>query len=292
MLMVDWWTIISDGFQESVGIIMIIFFMMVVVELFVLRFKGRLVRVVERKGVLGYVVASLMGSIPGCIGTFAMDSLYMSGLASFGALIATMIATSGDEAFLMLSFAGKGEIPWDVLGGLFGLLFLLGLFGGWLADWMKQRHGWRLCEKCVIRRHQGEEHFRFRHFIREHVYEHILRKHLWKIFLWVFGAIVVINGLQSVWDISSLIKGTQWWIILLLAAGVGILPLSGPNIFLVTLFAQGMIPFSVLLTNSIVQDGHGLLPIMGFSLRDSYKIKLFNVAFGLVIGSLVMLLGW
>jgi len=76
------------------------------------------------------------------------------------------------------------------------------------------------------------------------------------------------------------------------AAVIGILPLSGPNIVFISMYAQGILPFSVLLTNSIVQDGHGLLPILGFSVEDSVKIKVFNLAFGLIIGFAVAIFGF
>ena len=79
--------------------------------------------------------------------------------------------------------------------------------------------------------------------------------------------------------------------ILILASLIGLLPISGPNVFLVVMFSKGLIPFSVLLANSIIQDGHGLLPIMGFSMNDAVKIKSFNFIFGLTIGLVLLLIG-
>ena len=82
-------------------------------------------------------------------------------------------------------------------------------------------------------------------------------------------------------------------LLLILAGCVGILPLAGPNIIFITLFAQGLLPLSVVLTNSVVQDGHGLLPLLGFSLRDTtMKIKLFKLMFGFGAGLTLFTFGF
>jgi hypothetical protein len=52
----------------------------------------------------------------------------------------------------------------------------------------------------------------------------------------------------------------------------------------VFIFANGLIPFSVLVAGSIVQDGDGMLPLLSYSLKDTLLIKVFNVSFGLMIG--------
>ena len=55
------------------------------------------------------------------------------------------------------------------------------------------------------------------------------------------------------------------------------------------MFARGLIPFSVILASSIIQDGHGMLPLLSYTVGDSMLIKLFNLAFGLTIGAALYL---
>ncbi len=55
----------------------------------------------------------------------------------------------------------------------------------------------------------------------------------------------------------------------------------------VTLFSQGVVPFSVLLVNSIVQDGHGTLPLLSHSPRDVLLIKASNLVLGLALGAIL-----
>jgi len=60
----------------------------------------------------------------------------------------------------------------------------------------------------------------------------------------------------------------------------------------VTLYAQGSIPLSILLASSIVQDGHGMLPMLADSRRKFVVIKAINFAAGLLIGTVALALGF
>jgi len=86
-------------------------------------------------------------------------------------------------------------------------------------------------------------------------------------------------------DIGTLIQDNLY-IVLFIAVLVGIIPESGPHLVFVTLFAQGTIPFAILLANSIVQDGHGTLPLLAVSGRAFVWLKVVNIVIGLVLGSI------
>jgi len=85
------------------------------------------------------------------------------------------------------------------------------------------------------------------------------------------------------WHLEKL---TSEYTLLLLFAGAlfGLIPESGPHLIFVTMFADGLVPLSVLFTSSFVQDGHGMLPMFAYSVRDSMTIKAFNIVFGLSVG--------
>ena len=52
------------------------------------------------------------------------------------------------------------------------------------------------------------------------------------------------------------------------------------------LFLNGMIPFSILLANSIVQEGHGGLPLLAESPSYFIKIKIIKILIAILIGLL------
>jgi hypothetical protein len=65
----------------------------------------------------------------------------------------------------------------------------------------------------------------------------------------------------------------------------------GPHLIFVMMYAQDLLPFSILFTASFVQDGYGMLPLLSYSLKDSVLIKVFNLAFGLIAGGALFALG-
>ncbi len=73
-------------------------------------------------------------------------------------------------------------------------------------------------------------------------------------------------------------------IMIVLAVLIGIIPQSGPHIVFITLFLSNIIPFSVLLANSVVQDGHGALPLLAESKKSFVVVKLIKVIIALILG--------
>ena len=129
------------------------------------------------------------------------------------------------------------------------------------------------------------------HFIKEHIIKHIIKNHLWKIYLWTVGSIIFVDILMPLLNIASVFEH-HYLIILITALGIGIIPESGPNIIFTILFAKGHIPFSILIANSIVQDGHGLLPILSCSIKDALSIKIVKIIIGAIFGVFGFIFGF
>ena len=128
------------------------------------------------------------------------------------------------------------------------------------------------------------------HFLAEHLVNHIVKKHLLRIFLWTFLTLVVLYFVNQYIDIESLIS-KNLYVVLIIAILVGIIPESGPHFVFIILFASGNIPLSILLASSIVQDGHGSLPLLAESQKGFLKVKMINVAVGLIVGIIGLVIG-
>jgi hypothetical protein len=124
------------------------------------------------------------------------------------------------------------------------------------------------------------------HFLREHLWSHVLRQHVPRIFLWTLGALLATSVLTGSFEVASALRDSPW-ILLAVAALLGLVPESGPHLVFVTLFSQGAVPLSTLAASSVVQDGHGMLPLLAHSRADFLKVKGINLAFGLLAGGLL-----
>jgi hypothetical protein len=339
---------LAASLRNALLITSFVFIMMVVIEYVNVQTSGAWQRTLRRSRGTQYALAAVLGAVPGCLGAFTVVSLYAHRAMTFGALVTAMIATSGDEAFVMFSmFPGRAL-------ALTAVLFALGWLAGFVTDEVipgkgKQAaiavgHELDLHEtddcRCFNRQEivrqlkaitfqralllallltllgllvesadgwQGWDWVRLTllagvlfalfvtitvpdHFLYDHLWEHILKRHVLQIFAWTFGALLVIGVLGALTDVESWVRGNNLAVVLV-ASLVGLIPQSGPHLLFVTLYAQGAAPFSVLLANSIVQDGHGTLPLLALSKRGFVRVKLVNLFVGIAAGIVVMLLG-
>ena len=126
-------------------------------------------------------------------------------------------------------------------------------------------------------------------FVEEHLWNHIVKKHLPTTFAWTFGVLLILGiGLQHV-DIDHWISDNTA-LMIILATLIGIIPESGPHMIFVTLFAAGVVPFPVLLASSISQDGHSSIPLLAESRKSFAWAKLINCIIALTAGFGAMLI--
>jgi hypothetical protein len=347
--------ILLGALKHALMITVFVFVMMLLVDFIEVASKGRMSVIIKGSPWRQYTLASFLGSTPGCLGAFMNVSLYVHGMISFGAIVGGMIATSGDEAFVMLA-----QFPGTAVA-LFVLLFVFGIIFAWVSDRVVPLLGIVPCESCmdahceeclpgmanhekisdIFRPANLSENFRTlsftrflllilivtflvlitmgilgpstwdwkrvtficlslctlciimvcsEHYLESHIWDHIIQKHLFRVFLWTFGALLFVHWGLTFWNMDHFIQEHMLWV-LLIGALMGIIPESGPHLIFVMMYAQGLVPFSVLLTASFVQDGHGMLPLLSYSLKDSLLIKIFNLVFGLVVGGVFFSLG-
>ncbi len=371
--------IVIEALKNSILITGLVMIMMLLIEYVNIQSRGASFAKLKNSPVKQVLVATLLGLFPGCVGGFAVVSLYTHKLLSFGALVAMMIASSGDEAFIMLAMIPQTAIIIFVIisfiafgsGILTDKLFKINrvpysaehyelkgccekeskkVFAGRITDNLrnisKERlfimlgialfitavvmgllehshevagHAHEATEHVheVEHMHEGHAHeidiFSERwinllfaaisvitlfltasaneHFIKHHLWGHVIKVHLKSIFLWTFGALLVIQYGMQFLDIEHWIKANVMFM-LLLAVLIGVIPESGPHMVFITMFAGGMIPFSVLLASSIVQDGHTALPLLAESKSSFLKAKLINMCIGFAVGMIVHFIGF
>ncbi len=384
---------IEEILRNSYFITSLVLVMMIMIEYVNVASAGRWLGGIQDKGWKQVLTGAVLGIVPGCIGGFAAVSLYSHGILGLGGLVAAMIASSGDEAFVMLAMIPKQALV------LFAVLFVIAILCGLLTNAIFRRsklsvrqedhslevhashehiHGhfpniFRVSSYRALRtaspQHivliafmlvfavaifsgvlehehvhsaadvhtcvagtEGHEHHTHSHvadmasrphlpfnllserwmnvlfgalsifvalllaassdhFVREHIWNHVIRKHALKTFLWTAGALAVISVGMQYLDVTEWVRDNAFYLILL-AALVGMIPESGPHIIFITLFAGGVAPFSVLLASSMSQDGHTSLPLLASSGRSFLYAKLLNAAFAVLVGSAFYLCGF
>ncbi len=355
--------------KQAIMITSFVMVMMLIIEFLNVKSKGHWAKHLKNSPFLQLVFAAFMGVIPGCLGAYTVVSLYAHGIVKFAALVTVMIATSGDEAFVMFSVIPEAAL-W-----LNGIIFVIAILVGWLlmtfgkrfeffcvppghmviheheveTALIKPRSIWQNLKNMTFTRALliggivlflfalvsgvfGHDHASFSivdgqihkdleevghhevdwvkltfilislvalfiftlssdHFLEDHLWGHVIKKHFLKILLWTLGALLLVNILDQFYDVNVWISDNLW-LILVAAVLIGIIPESGPHFIFIILFFQGMIPFSILLASSIVQDGHGALPLLAESRKSFFVMKAINVGVGLLAGVIGLLVGF
>ena len=263
--------------KEALVITLVVTALMMAIEALNYFLKGKM-SAFARKGRFAQVLtASLLGAVPGCTGGYISVSLYSRGMFSFGALLAMMVSTTGDEAFLMLALFPKTALI------IFVALFALGLAAGLVYD-------------ALTRRKKGEESYisgaaaadAEGQTLRGRLL-HIL-PHALKVFVWTFGIMIAVEFAGQYVDVPEWIKAHPA-VSILAAVVVGLVPQSGPHMAFVKLFADGVLPLSALIASCIVQEGHAGLPLLSQDKKAFVRGKLIKVALALIIAGLMSLAG-
>ena len=417
--------------KSSLTLTCLVMIMMLLIEFINVGSAGKWMAKLQHRPFLQIIMATLLGLIPGCIGGFAIVSLFTHKLLCFGALVAGMIATFGDEAFVLMAYSPK----WTLI--LSAVLLLIGVLAGLLTQWIfgkkkfvLESHGFELhhghddeesetehehgrvkaqlsyknlknlsfpralllfglviyivavltgslthehgglpevgphttgiehapadhhdqhadmvafegfehshedfevhhqheCQDDVMvgeshaHEHAGHHHhghhedpdawenvffliiacitlvvvaLSSEHFLQSHLWEHVIKHHFLSVFLWTFGVLLCLKILYLFVDVDTLIGRSHWalWGLMLLAVLIGFIPESGPHLIFVVMFMNGTIPFSILLVSSIVQDGHGALPLLAQSRKNFLLMKGINMAIGLLVGMICLFIG-
>ncbi|OGJ87399.1 MAG: hypothetical protein A2268_14700 [Candidatus Raymondbacteria bacterium RifOxyA12_full_50_37] len=333
-------------FKHAVMITGFVFVMMLLIEYVNVLSSGTWQKHLSGNRWGQYLLTAFLGATPGCLGAFAVVAMYSHRTVSLGAVVAAMVATAGDESFVMFAIIPKQALL------IHGMLFVLGVVAGGLTDLIFGRRltakpcaegfiihedagydvlschrvldQWRNCIPsrgilsvslflfiaALVTGQIGPVQWGWMkitmlliscgaifmvctvpdHFLEEHLWRHVARKHVPSIFLWTFGALIAMHFFADYLHLQQAIRESTW-AVLLIACLVGLIPESGPHLIFITLYANGAIPGSVLLASSIVQDGHGMLPMLAHSRRAFFGIKGVNFVVGMLCGAAGIAMG-
>jgi hypothetical protein len=369
--------IATNILKEALTITSFVIIMLLLIEYLNIRTRGKWFSKLKGSGTRQVILGALLGLLPGCLGGYAVVSLYTHHVIGFGGLLAAFIATLGDETFVMLSimpvttlYIMGGLFAGGIIAGLiankffprkihskpghfevhehdhcthtvaeqssiktnlrhpsfqrslliFGLLlfivFMITGIAGHNHDHLQVHdHAHGTEEVCTHDHHSHNGEFQFflieewlqysfivlallslliivkvpEHFLNEHLWKHIIKKHFLRIFIWITVSIAAIQGLLHYVHFEGLMGSDMfYWTFVLAALLIGIIPQSGPHIIFVSLFSQGIIPISILLINGIVHEGHAALPLLAESKKSFFIVKAIKI----VIALLVAILGY
>ena len=96
--------------------------------------SGRFVEYIRERKKLQPIIGALMGLTPGCGGAIVMMPMYARGYVTYGTVVATLIATLGDSAFVLIGAAVTDSRFIAPMLAVHALSFCVGVSWGYLVD--------------------------------------------------------------------------------------------------------------------------------------------------------------
>ena len=332
--------------------------------------KGRLVDYIRSSRRYQPVIGALLGLTPGCGGAVFVMPLFFTGSVSFGTVVATLMATMGDAAFVLVAYSPRYYLLVSVPS------FLVAVMTGYIVDQTRIGshilHAYRTKAKSLSSQSMvytastvmGPQEFRrakhilfiapvfwllagvgfalgiaalaqidinalvlphlglvigiagtsvsllvsgwARRQILLHTGEGTLKSTMLESFLattfiitWVFAGFMAYHIMVWAAGGGNYVLGVQALESLFLSVGVasifvavavGVIPGCGPQIIFVSLFSQGLVPFSALLANAVSQDGDALFPVLAMDRTSAIWATLINKIPALLLGILFYVL--
>lgn len=130
------------------------------------------------------------------------------------------------------------------------------------------------------------------HFLQEHLYGHLIKKHFPSIFLWTLGTLYFLAFFQQAVDLQAWIENDlgKQFLLLLAAIAIGWIPQSGPHFLFIRLYFTGVLPLGVFFANAIVQDGHTSLLLLSSSRRKFILLKAVKSLVAVAVGGGLLML--
>jgi len=96
--------------------------------------SGKFVEYIRERKKLQPVIGALMGLTPGCGGAIVMMPMYARGYVTYGTVVATLIATLGDSAFVLIGAAVLDSRFIAPMLAVHVISFVVGVSWGYLID--------------------------------------------------------------------------------------------------------------------------------------------------------------
>ncbi len=119
---------------------------------------GKIIKTIQKQRKFQPFIGAFLGLTPGCGGAILIAPLYIKKTVSFGTVVATLIATMGDSAFLLITKSPNIFVYISII------TFIIGVLSGYLVDYLKIEERFNLNKNLFKRigRRMGKGKIKFK----------------------------------------------------------------------------------------------------------------------------------
>ncbi|MGL4367859.1 MAG: putative manganese transporter [Brevinemataceae bacterium] len=182
--------------------------------------EGKLTYYFSKYKKIQVILGSLLGLTPGCGGAIIVIPLYLTGKVSFGTLAATLIATMGDAAFVLIVLDPKIFVIVSIISFIAAIVtgYVLDYFGvsvkpriSYTLEALEQKNQIFQSEESVINNDASDQ---TKSLVNYNIIFYYFRHHVGYVVFWIFAVLClplgILNLMQVNIDTDLAIKNLGW----------------------------------------------------------------------------------
>jgi hypothetical protein len=296
--------------EDSVLVILILFFTYLAMEYLEHRAGDKLQQVVEKAGRLGPVIGAAVGVVPQCGFSAAASNLYAGRVITMGTLIAIYLSTSDEMLPVMIS----AKAPVSLILSILAIKVTVGIVAGFMVDLaFGQGRGEHKVHEAhedhaahngheSHETHEGHEHHTHIHELCEQEHcdcekgiLHSAVKHTVQVGIFLLFITFALNFLLEIVgeDVLSALLLDRPIAGPVIAGIVGLIPNCAASVAITELYLGGMLGLGSMLSGLLVGAGVGLLVLFRVNRHTTENLKILGILYcvgvfaGIVIEYLV-----
>ena len=233
---------------------------------------------IKRSGKFGPLLGALLGVVPQCGFSAAGSTLFAGRIISMGTLIAIYLSTSDEMLPVMIA----GAVPAGTIFKILIVKIICGLVGGFIIDLVlfptrKMDIHVDIDELCTDESCgcKSESHNIIVPAIR-----HTLKTGLFILIVTFVLNVTMEYGGESV--VSGIFTNIPF-VENMIAAVVGLIPNCAASVVLTTLYMQGVISFSAVISGLLAGAGVGILVLFRVNNHQKENLRILGLLYGLAV---------
>lgn len=274
--------IIKDTLMDSIKLIPFLFFAFLIIELVEHNFNNKSVTMISKTKKLAPLFGGILGVFPQCGFSLLATNLYITRIISVGTLVAIYLSTSDEMLPLML----LEKVNIMVIIKILLIKIAIGILVGFAIDFIlrNKKNKQENYELCV------DEHCDCNHHLIKSVFKHTINITIFiMVITFVLNFLFYYIGLDNIKNIltSNKILGV------FISGLIGLIPNCAASLTLTTLYINGILPLSNLMSGLLAGSGVALLILFKYNKNLKENIYILSIIYGVgvVSGIIIELLG-
>ena len=272
--------ILIHTFIDTLKLFPFLFIAFLIIELIEHKFSKKTIKVIEKSGCLGPLLAGFLGCFPQCGFSVLATNLYVTRIITLGTLISVYLSTSDEMLPILISHGTDSKTILSILS----VKLLIGISSGFIIDFLtRKKQKINVQELCI------EDKCHCEKGIIKSTLTHTTNTLFFILLVSLLLNIIMHNGGEEI--LSNLFNKNSIFTPFI-ASLIGLIPNCGSPIVITELYLNEILPFSSVISGLLTGSGVAILVLFksNKNIKENIKILLIVYLIAVLSGLLIELI--